>query len=87
MELLGYMGLVEACFGPLGDSVNLDARELHGLPQTYHGLRKKFGHTQLYSYMMWVNWKLVSVQLEIVLIPTQDRCTVCSEHPIGWKSY
>ena len=27
--------------------------------------------------------KLVSVRLEIVLILTQDRCTVCAEHAIG----
>ena len=26
---------------------------------------------------------LVSVRLEIVLILTQDRCTVCSKHTIG----
>jgi hypothetical protein len=28
-------------------------------------------------------WKLISVCLEIVLILTQDRCTVCAEHTIG----
>jgi hypothetical protein len=28
-------------------------------------------------------WKLISVRLEIVLILTQDRCTVCPEHTIG----
>ena len=27
--------------------------------------------------------KLVSVGLEIVLVLTQDRCTVCAEHTIG----
>jgi hypothetical protein len=27
--------------------------------------------------------KLVSVHLEIVLILTQDRCTVCAEHTIS----
>jgi hypothetical protein len=30
-----------------------------------------------------LNWKLVLVHLEIVLILTQDRCTVCSERTIG----
>jgi hypothetical protein len=30
-----------------------------------------------------LNWKLVSVRLEIVLILMQDRCTVCAEHTIG----
>jgi hypothetical protein len=32
---------------------------------------------------MRLNWKLVSVHLEIVLILTQDRCTVCAERSIG----
>jgi hypothetical protein len=27
--------------------------------------------------------KLVSVHFEIVLVFTQDRCTVCAEHTIG----
>jgi hypothetical protein len=29
--------------------------------------------------MTWVKWKLVLVHLEIVLISTEDRCTVCDE--------
>ena len=29
--------------------------------------------------MTWVKWKLVLVRLEIVLISTQDRCTVYAE--------
>jgi hypothetical protein len=33
--------------------------------------------------MMRLKWKLVSVCLEIVLILTQDRCTVCAKHTIG----
>ena len=32
---------------------------------------------------MKLNWKVVSVRLEIVLILTQDRCTVCAERTIG----
>jgi len=28
-------------------------------------------------------WKLVLVRLEIVLISTHDRCTVCAERTIG----
>jgi hypothetical protein len=34
---------------------------------------------------MWVEWKLVSVYLEIVLISTQDRFTVCAECTIGME--
>jgi hypothetical protein len=42
-----------------------------------------FGQTRWYSYVTWVKWKLVSVQLEIALILTQDGYTVCAEHAIG----
>ena len=37
--------------------------------------------------MTWLKWKLVSVCLEIVLILTQDRCTVCVEHTWAGKSF
>jgi hypothetical protein len=33
--------------------------------------------------VMRLKWKLDSVCLEIVLILTQDRCTVCAKHTIG----
>ena len=33
--------------------------------------------------MTRLNWKLVSVRLEIVLILTQGSCTVCVERTIG----
>jgi hypothetical protein len=36
---------------------------------------------------MWVMWKLVSVRLETVLVPVQDRCTVCTKHTIGSKLF
>jgi hypothetical protein len=42
MVLLGDEAHVEACFGLLGGSTNLDARQVNGLPQTYHRLRKSF---------------------------------------------
>ena len=45
MELLGDEALVEAHFGPFGDSVSVGARQVHGLPQTYHRLRNHFGCT------------------------------------------
>jgi hypothetical protein len=32
-----------------------------------------------------LKWKLILVLLEIVLILTQDRCTVCIERTIGSK--
>jgi hypothetical protein len=45
MELLGDVRQVEARFGLLGDNVNLDARQVHGLLQAYHWLRNVFGCT------------------------------------------
>jgi hypothetical protein len=35
---LGDVGQVEACFGPFGDSINVEARYVHGLRRTYHRL-------------------------------------------------
>jgi hypothetical protein len=32
---------------------------------------------------MYVKWKLVSVRLEIVLVSTHHRCTICAERAIG----
>jgi hypothetical protein len=37
--------------------------------------------------MTRLKWKLVSVHLEIVLILTQDRCTIYTEHTIAQKSF
>ena len=45
MVLLGDEAQVEACFGPLGDSANLDARYVHDLRRTYHRLENRFGRT------------------------------------------
>jgi hypothetical protein len=32
---------------------------------------------------MYVNWKLVSVRFEIVLVLVPDRCMVCAKCTIG----
>jgi hypothetical protein len=72
---------VEGRFVRFGDSANLDA-----LCSTYHRLENHFGHTQWYSEVTRLKWKLVSVCLDIVLILTldrQDRCTVCAKYTIG----
>jgi len=55
------------------------------LHQTYHRLRNHFGRTQWYFKVTRLKWKLDSVYLEIVLILTQDKCTVCAERTIGSK--
>jgi hypothetical protein len=83
MELLGDMGPRESCFGLFGDGVSVGARLVHGLRQMYHSVRNHFGCTQWYSKLTRLKWKLVWVRLEIVLILSQDKCTVCAEHSIG----
>ena len=49
MVLLGDVGEVEAHFSLFGDSVNLDARQVHGLRQMHYWLRNHFGCTRWYS--------------------------------------
>ena len=83
MVLLGDEAQVEDRFGLFGDSAKLDGRLVHGLRQTYHRLRNRFGRTRCYSYVTRFNWKLILVCLEIVLILTQNRCVVCAKHTIG----
>ena len=51
--------------------------------QMYHRLRNHFGHTRWYSLVTRLNWKLISVRSEIVLILAQDSCTLCAERTIG----
>jgi hypothetical protein len=49
----------------------------------YHRLKNHFGRIRWFSYVTRFKWKLDSVHLEIVLILTQDRCTVSVERTIG----
>ena len=76
---------VEAHFGLVGDSANLDARYVHGLRQTHHRLKNHFGRTRWNTKVMWVMWNLILVHLETVLVSVQDRCMVCAKHTIGSK--
>jgi hypothetical protein len=46
MVLLCDVGQVGARFGPFGDSVNLNARPVHGLRRTCNRLGNHFGRTQ-----------------------------------------
>ena len=68
MVLLGDETQLEDRFGPFADSVNLDARSVHGLRRTYHRLRNHFGRTQWNSYVTRVMLNHVSVHLEKVLV-------------------
>jgi hypothetical protein len=45
MVILGDEVQMERRFGPFRDHANLDARQVHGLRQTYHRLRNHFGRT------------------------------------------
>jgi hypothetical protein len=45
MELLDDVDRVESGFAPFGDSVSVGARYVHGLRQTYHSRRNRFGRT------------------------------------------
>ena len=72
-----------AHFSLFGDSVNLDARQVHGLRQMHYRLRKHFVCTRWYSDVTWVKWILVSLHLAIVLVSMQDRGMVCTERTIG----
>jgi hypothetical protein len=40
---------IEAHFGLFGDSDNLEAGLVHGLCQTYHRLKNRFGRTRWHS--------------------------------------
>ena len=43
------------------------------------------GTPEWYSEVMYVEWKLVSVCFEIVLVLAKDRCTVCAECNSGME--
>ena len=60
MVLLGDEAQLQARFGPFGDSVNLDARSVHGLRRTYHRLGNHFGRTRWNSLVTWVMQNLTS---------------------------
>ena len=82
MELLGDVGLVESRFGLFGDNFSVSARQVHGLRQTYHRLRKSFWMHPMVLLGDGVMWNLISVHLDMVLVSVQDRCMVCVKYTI-----
>jgi hypothetical protein len=36
---------------------------------------------------MWVNWNLISIHLETVLVSVQDWCMVCAKRTIGSETF
>ena len=85
MVHIGEVGQVEAHFSPFGDSVNLIARYMYGLRQTYHRLRNHFGCIQWCSDVTCVKWRLILFRLQIVLISAQDRCMICAEFSMAME--
>ena len=51
----------------------------------YHVHGNCFGHTEWYSEVMYVEWKLVLVRFKIVIVSVKDRCTVCAEYNSGME--
>ena len=74
MVLLGDEAQLEARFGRLGDSANLDARSVHPLRRTYNRLENHFGRTRWMSYVTWVMWNLISVHLYLIPSPNIGIC-------------
>ena len=85
MVLQGDEPQVEDRFDLFGDSAKLDGRLVHGLRQTYHRLRNRFGHTQWHFKVTSLKWKIDSICLETMLNLTEDWCTVCTKCTIGSK--
>ena len=44
-----------------------------------------FGTRECYSEVMYVEWKLVLVRIEIVLVTAKDRCPVCAKCTSGME--
>jgi hypothetical protein len=83
--LLGDVCQVEAHFGPFRDSVKQGARYVYGLRRMYHRHGNLFRHIRWCFWVTMVKWKLILVNLEIVLISMQDRCMVSTECPMGME--
>jgi hypothetical protein len=60
-----WLDQVEDRISLFEDSVNLDARYVHGLCRAYHRFRNHFGCNRWYSYVAWAKWKLILQHLEI----------------------
>jgi len=86
MVLLCDVGQVEARFGPFRDSVNLNARWVHGLCRMCNRLGNHFGRTQWNNYVTWVKWMLVLVHLVVVLMSVKIGERFAPNVPWAWKS-
>ena len=82
MDLLGDVSHMESCFCPFGYSVSVDARLMLGFTSNLPKAQNHFRRTRWYSLVTMLKWKLDLVDLDIVLILTQDRCIVYVEPTI-----
>jgi hypothetical protein len=72
------MAQVEVCFGPLEDNVNLHAREVHILCQTYHRLKSFWTYPmELLGDVGPVESRFYPFGDNVVLV--QDNSTVCAK--------
>ena len=83
MALVSDEAQVDARFGPIGDSANLDGSWVHSLHRTYQRFRNCFGRTRWNSQGTCVLWNVILVRSEIVLVSVQDMCTTCAKCTIG----
>jgi hypothetical protein len=86
-DLLGDVGQMEAYFGPFGDSVNLDTRQVHGLRRTHNTVGNCFACTRWNFLVTWVKWNFISVRLQTMLLSVQGRCTICAEYTMGMEVF
>jgi hypothetical protein len=86
IELLGGVGKLEGHFGLHGDGVNLseiDACFTLKVPWAW----KLFWAYPVKLFGNVAQMEARSVRLEIVLISTHDRCTVCAERTMGTEIF
>ena len=83
MELLGDMGHVESHFFLFGDSVSIGARYVHGFALGIPYVQKSFWTHSMVPLGDEAQVEARFGLSDIVLILTQDRCTVCVERTNG----
>jgi hypothetical protein len=78
MDLLSDIGHLESCFNPFGDCVIVSAK-------LGTWFAPNIAHKLFWTHLSVtrLKWMLVLVYLEILLILTQDRCTVWAECTLG----
>jgi hypothetical protein len=81
--LISDMGHVESRFSPFGDSVSVSARQVHGLHQTYHTHRNRFGPTRWDSLVTEAQVKDRFGPFGDSATLDHDRCTVCAKRTVG----